>query len=176
MATRTDIQWGRTLAAALAAETVGLLGFLALFGNPLSRRLIYSPALGQSEKLLAVWTTLPPAPALTPLWGDLLAFTPRKVLALGLLYLWAFGLALVYLVVSAALPGRGWRKGLAFGLGLWATVFPLLEVFFPFNLLGEPLYLVAYELLLEVPLALGIGVSLAAVLETSAARRSGPRR
>ncbi len=175
MRRKTEVRWGRTLAAALAAEAVGLPGFLVLFGNPLSRRLIYSPAYGQSEKLLAVWSTLPPPPALTPIWSDLLAFTPRKVLALGLLYLWTFGLALVYPVVSPALPGRGWRKGLAFGLGLWTAVFPLLEVFFPFNLPGEPLYLVGYELLLEVPLALGIGVSLAAVLGPSAVRRSGPQ-
>ena len=170
MATRIDIHRGRTLAAALAAEGVGLLGFLALFGNPISRRLIYSPAFGQSEKLLAVWSTLPPPPALTPLWEDLLTFTPRKVLALGLLYFWALGLAVLFTVVSPALPGREWRKGLAFGTGLWAAVFPLLEVFFPFNLLGEPLYLVAYELLLEVPLSLLIGGTLALVLEPSGGR------
>lgn len=154
--------WLRPWITALASFVTGFTTYAFLFGNPLSQRLIYSPDFGQSAKVLAVWQSIEPIPAVGPAWGDLLTFSGPKVLILGLLYLWAVGLVFIFRTVARSLPGRGWRRGLLFAVILWAIAFPLLEFFFPLNVLGEPLPLVAYELTLELGLCLALAIPIAA--------------
>jgi hypothetical protein len=148
---------------ALVSFVTGFTTYAFLFGNPISERLIYSPDFGQSPKLLAVLQTMEPIPPLGPGWADLLSITGPKALTLGLLYLWAVGLVFIFRSVARSLPGRGWRRGLPFALILWAIAFPLLEFFFPLNVLGEPLPLVAYELTLELGLCLALAIPIAAL-------------
>lgn len=146
----------------------GFTTYAFLFGNPLSERLIYSPEFGQSPKLLAVLRTMEPIPPVGPAWSDLLSLSGPKVLVLGLLYLWAVGLVFIFRFVARSLPGRGWRRGVPFAIILWAIAFPLLEFFFPLNVLGEPLPLVAYELTLEVGLCLALAIPIAALTPETA--------
>ena len=154
---------GRPWSTALVAFVIGFTSYALLFGNPISERLIFSPAFGQSPKLLAVLQSIEPLPAVGPGWQDLLSFSPRRALVLALIYLWVVGLTLIFGAVARALPGSGWRRGLPFALGVWAVAFPLLEIFFPLNVLGEPLPLVAYELLLEIGLCAGLAIPIAAL-------------
>ena len=157
------INWSSAIVSALAAYIVGFAAFLVLFGNPVVRNIIYTPQAGQSDKLLAMWLTLEPLPAVGPFWERLTTFGGRTSAVAGLLLLWAFGLVLIYATVAEALPGEGWRKGLAFGAMLWVMTYFFFEVFFPFNLLGEPFGIVLLELALEAIMALAYGVTIAAL-------------
>ena len=161
------LDWPKATLTTIITYVLGFASFLVLFGNPISRSLIYTSKMGQSDKLLSVWFTLEPSPAVTPFWDEIVIFSGRKLAVLALLFLWTFSLVLIYATVKDALPGQGWRKGLAFGALLWATVFLFFEVFFAFNLLGEPLGLVIFELGLEVGLALVTGVTIAAFYRPS---------
>ena len=105
------INWSSAIVTALVAYVVGFAAFLALFGNPVVRNIIYTPQAGQSDKLLAMWLTLEPLPAVGPFWERLTTFGGRTSAVAGLLLLWAFGLVLIYATVAEALPGEGWRKG-----------------------------------------------------------------
>ncbi len=159
------IKWSRHLLAGLVAEVVLLSVFVLLFGNPISRGIIYTPQAGQSEKLLAVWFGIQPLPAVTPFWDQLFTFNARKVSVLALFFLWALGLVWGYASIGGSLPGQGWRKGLAFGALLWVMAMPLLEIFFPFSMFGEPFKLMLFQLALEIGIALAVGVSISAIYE-----------
>jgi hypothetical protein len=107
----------------------------ALFMNPISQNVIFSDSLGQSPKLVAVWTTLEPIPQMASLLPALL-ITP---------VIFSFFFAVLY----DSIPGHGKiRKGFAYGIILWGTIAVFFELFTPLGLFGEPLYLLAYELAL----------------------------
>lgn len=133
----------------VAARTVlaaGLLGGLAMnVAMLLSFRLIGFGAEGdgillssplQSEKLIAVWTTLEPLP---------LVVEKPLVIVAGLM---AFALlrAFAYREVAAALPPGWWPRCWRYALALWLFVYAFWEFFTPFNQFGEPLPLIALEL------------------------------
>ncbi len=105
------INWSRHLLAGLVAEVVLLSAFALLFGNPISRGIIYTPQAGQSEKLLAVWFGIQPLPAVTPFWDQLFTFNARKVSVLALFFLWALCLVWGY-------AGQLARTGVAQGIGI----------------------------------------------------------
>ena len=147
--------WKKGALAALAGFLVGLVAFLILFGNPLSQSIIYEPGSGQSQKLIDMWTTIEPLPALTPFFSDLFAFSPRKLLVMALLYLWAFGLVGLYAFMRPLLTGSPGRQSLIFGSIIMLNFF-FFEVFAPFNLLGEPFWIVVYELILEAIIAFSV--------------------
>ncbi len=129
----------RTVAAGVAggiAFAAGTIGTFVLLGSGLDHRgLLFDPQL-QSAKLIAVWTEMRPLPL----------FVTAPHLILGAYLLLGVGHALLYRSVAPAWPAaklsRTWRLGLV----IWAFSFVVFEFLGPFNLLGEPLALVAVEL------------------------------
>lgn len=154
----------RLLGAGTVAFTATGLGALLLWGNPLTWRLILTPEFGQSDKLLAVWLYLPPRPKLD-LWRREAFPSAGQLQMAALLYLLTLAHAWVYGVIRTALPGEGWRKGIGFGAGIWLFAYVFFELFTPFNLFGEPLHLLAYQLALWLGVALIEGCAIAAVVE-----------
>lgn len=129
----------RTVAAGLAAGLafgLGTIGTFVLLGSGLDHRgPLFDPQV-QSAKLIAVWTEMEPLPL----------FVTAPHLILGAYLLLGVGHALLYRSVAPAWPAaklsRIWRLWLV----IWAFSFVVFEFLGPFNLLGEPLALVALEL------------------------------
>lgn len=140
--------WQKGLITALAAVVVGLVLFLLLFGNPLSQRIIFSNEFGQSQKLIDSWTTIEPLPAVTPFFNHVLEVSPKKVAVILLLYLWTLGLVRLYSLLKPHLPDNLRKNVMMITFMVW-LMFLFFEVFFPFNILGEPFLIVCYELFLE---------------------------
>lgn len=111
-------------------------------------------ASSQSSKLVAVWTQLAPLP--------LVVTTPGPII-IGILL---FGVIHAYLFVwlRPALPGGILNAGLRFGGLVFVMTFLFWEFFTPFNLFGEPLHLIALELLFWACIAAADGLVLAAFL------------
>lgn len=138
--------------ALLAASAVsgGLffgIGRGILFDNP-----------SQSDKVIAVLFEMEPLP---------LMFTN------GLLYLAiaaAIGVfhGLVFVYIEPSLPATRVRRGIAFGAIVWALMALYFEFHVPFNMFGEPVHLVAVELLFWIVVVLVEGLVLSAIY--------GPRR
>lgn len=59
-------------------------------------------------------------------------------------------------------PGAGWvGKGMSLALGFWVFQYGYFEFFTPFNQYWEPLHLIAYQLLLQLAMALVEGLAIA---------------
>lgn len=129
------INWKSLVLTLSIVSVVHMFLLYGLFMNPLSKEIIFSHALGQSSKLVAVWTQISPVPSITSLAAALL-IPP-------ILY------TINFVILYDSIPGRNSiRKGFSFGIILWSTVAICFELFTPYGLFGEPLYLVAYELML----------------------------
>lgn len=112
-----------------------------LWMNPLTMRIILTPEFGQSQKLINVWTKWEPLPRIMdqPSFPMILGFFLFTVIHI-----------LIYFQIRGSLPGRSWTgKGLSFALGIWILQYGYFEFFTPFNQYHEPLYLIAYELVLQ---------------------------
>jgi hypothetical protein len=130
----------RTLVAGVAGGVgFGLTTFLTfvLIGSGLDHRSgpLFDPSL-QSSKVLAVWTQMEPLP---------LFVTKPHLMLLGYV-VFGIGHALLYRSVASAWPepvaARIWRLAAI----MWSLSYVFFEFLGPFNLLGEPLRLVALEL------------------------------
>ena len=157
------IHWPRAIAAAVAAYVVAVGSITLLFGNPLIEQILFTDGAGQSPKVLAVWLELAPLPAVTPLWRDFGEISGRGLVVQGLLLLWASAAVIVYASVWNATSGSVWRKGVTFGLAVWALLFLFFEALVPFNILGEPFRLVLLELALQLVAMLAMGMVVAVV-------------
>lgn len=135
---------------------------MLLFGNPVSRRVIFSTDFGQSQKLIDVWQSFEPVPPVTPFLEDAASLETSALPVILLLFLWTVGLVWIYARVNTSIPGTGWRRGAFFGFGVWLSSFLFFETFTPLNLFGEPLAIIGYELALQMVVALVIGISVAA--------------
>ncbi len=116
----------------------------------------------QSQKLIAVWTTLEPLP--------LVVASPVPII-IGIV-LFGIGHAFIYRSIAVAWPAgilsRAWRfAGLVFFM-----VFAFWEFFTPFNQFGEPLPLIALELLFWAIIAGCDAFAIAAILERKPATGS----
>ena len=121
-----------TIAVVAPANMFLLFG---LFLNPLSQEIIFSETMGQSSKLVGVWTRIEPIPSLTSLMPALITMPSIA--------------AVIFARFYDQLPTSDRRlKGLSFGIMLWALVAVFFELFTPFGLFGEPPILLAYELTL----------------------------
>jgi len=114
----------------------------------------------QSKKLIAVWTQLDPLP--------LVAFNPAPII-LGLMLL-AVGHAFIYRSIAPAWPRGILARGLRMAGMLFFMIYLFWEFFTPFNQFGEPLPLIALELVFWAAIALAEGLVIAWVME---ARRVG---
>jgi MFS family permease len=127
--------WKRVLILVSSATVLNMTLLFLLFMNPLSQQIIFSESAGQSPKLVAVWTEISPVPSLVSLLPAL-TITP-------LIY------SVVFVILYDSIPGRtGTKKGFVFGVILWALIAVFFELFTPSGLFGEPIHLLAYELLL----------------------------
>lgn len=114
----------------------------------------------QSPKLIAVWTSLAPLP--------MIVANPAPII--GGIVLFGIGHAFVYRWLAAAWPTGIAPRALRFaGLQFFMT-FLFWEFFTPFNQFGEPLLLVALELIFWGIIALAEAFVLAAMLEPRKAR------
>lgn len=129
------MNWKRILILAPTATVLNMTLLFFLFMNPLSQQIIFSESVGQNPKLVAVWTQISPVPSLVSLLPAL-TITP-------LIY------SVVFVMLYDSIPGRtGIKKGFVFGVILWALIAVFFELFTPNGLFGEPIHLLAYELLL----------------------------
>lgn len=131
--------------AILAASIVSNIMFFQL-GAPL----LFNPST-QSAKLLAVFFEMEPLPLMFtngPLYMAIAA-------AIGLVH------GAVFTLVEPALPAGRIKKGLAFGGIVWGLMALYFEFHVPFNMFGEPIALMALELLFWVPVAAVEGLVLA---------------
>lgn len=130
----------------------GVLG--ALFSLPLVRAILYDPAV-QSRLFIE----------LTPTRNIPLAVA--GLIVLSVIHAWLFA------VLLPAMPGRSWlHKGLFWGTAIWLMFWVFQEWFVYHTLLGEPILLNLFELLLLLCGSLIEGVTLAFLLarKTLAAR------
>lgn len=142
------------LAGGMAMNVTMLLTFRLIgFGLNGDGILLSSPI--QSQKLIAVWTTLEPLP--------MVAVNPAPIL-FGIL-LFGVGHAFIYRSVSAAWPAGVWPRALRFAGLLFFLVYLFWEFFTPFNQFGEPLPLLALELVFWAAIAFAETLVIAAILE-----------
>ena len=130
-----DRNWGKAILGGILGGLVSGMIASVLFFNILDG-IIYNPAY-QSPKLLMVWQELEPLPLIT---------TNPVLFLVGLLPIAAIhGLVFAYILPS--LPSSIYKRGFAYGVLLWLLVSFFFEYFTPFNLLGEPIWLVSVELM-----------------------------
>lgn len=148
----------RTLVAGLAGgmtmNIVMLLTFRAIgFGWNGGGILLSSPI--QSPKLIAVWTTLEPLP--------LVVVSPAPII-IGMML---FGIvhSFIYRSVSVAWPTGVLPRATRFAGLVFLMAFAFWEFFTPFNQFGEPLQLVALELLFWAAIATAEAFVIAAIIE-----------
>ena len=149
---------GRTLLAGLAggmAFNIAMLLTFRLIGFGWNGDGILMDPSRQSPKLIAVWSKIEPLP--------LVVANPAPII-LGLVF---FGVAHAFLYrwLSPAWPlgivARGWRMALL----TFVMTFLFWEFFTPFNQFGEPIRLIALELLFWGVIAAAEGFAMAAVFE-----------
>lgn len=142
----------------LAGGVAGGLAFAAamIVSNVLFFQLgstvLFDPSL-QSTKVISVLFEQEPLP---------LMFTNGPLyMLLGTLIGVVHGLVFVYLL--PAFPQSVFKRGLAYSGILWLLMVLYFEFHTPFNMFGEPIQLVALELVLWVPVVLIEGVLLSTV-------------
>lgn len=128
------------IAGALAGIAFNIAGFgtFVLLGSGLDNR--SGPLLDperQSAKMIAVWRTIEPLP--------LFQTQPGTILAIYVLF--GVGYATLYRSVSAAWPRTFWQRMPRLALTIWFMSCAFFELLGPVNLLGEPMPLVALELI-----------------------------
>ncbi len=132
-----SINWKRLGIAIPITAVVHMFLLYGLFMNPVSQDIIFSESMGQSPKLVAVWTSLEPVPSEVSL-------TPALIITPAIF-------SLLFAILYDSVPGSGrLKKGIAFGIMLFGTIAVFFELFAPLGLFGEPLHLLAYELFLWI--------------------------
>jgi hypothetical protein len=144
------ISWKYAIRAALAGAiaSLALTGILYTAAMPLLFNAQY-----QSKKVLDVYQTLQPLPLLTT---DIGAFLAGSIIVASIRNL-------VFTKLYNGIPGVGVRKGLAWGLAVWLIMILYAEFYTAVNLLGEPLYLSAFEAAFQIPAYLAEGVVVAII-------------
>ena len=142
------------LAGGMTMNVAMLLTFrLVGFGWNGDGILLSSPV--QSPKLIAVWTKLEPLP--------LVVVNPAPII-IGMV-LFGIGHAFIYRSVSVAWPAGILPRAMRFAGLLFFMTFLFWEFFTPFNQFGEPLQLVALELLFWAAIAIAEAFVIATVIE-----------
>ena len=130
-----QINWKRLAVAVPIISVLNMFILFGLFMNPISKEIIFSESLGQSEKLVNVWNTIVPIPSIQSLAPGLL-ITPAIF-------------SILFAIIYDSIPGTSkLKKGFSFGIIWWASVAVFFELFTPYGLFGEPLHLLGYELFL----------------------------
>ena len=108
----------------------------------------------QSQKLISVWTEIEPIPLVVSL--------PAPII-LGIIL---FGVVHAYFFrwLSSAWKGGIISQGVQFAGLVFVMTFLFWEFFTPFNLFGEPLHLIALELVFWSCIALADGLAISAII------------
>lgn len=151
----------KTIVAGIAGGTAMNLAMLLTFrgigfGWNGDGILLTSPI--QSQKLIAVWTELEPLP--------LVVASPALII-LGMV-LFGIAHAFIYRSISVAWPSGVLPRALRFAGLVFFMTFAFWEFFTPFNQFGEPLPLIALELLFWAIIAVCEAFAIALVLERKA--------
>jgi hypothetical protein len=145
------------IAGGMAMNLAMLLTFRGIgFGWNGDGILLTSPI--QSQKLIAVWTELEPLP--------LVVASPAPII-LGMV-LFGIAHAFIYRSISVAWPSGVLPRALRFAGLVFFMTFAFWEFFTPFNQFGEPLPLIALELLFWAIIAVCEAFAIALVLERKA--------
>lgn len=142
------------VAAGVAMNLAMLLTFRLIGFGVNGDGFLLDPSL-QSDKLIAVWTRIEPLPLVVNRPAPIIA----GVIVFGILQ------AYIYRWICPAWPAGVAKRGLFFALLVFVMTFLFWEFFTPFNMFGEPLALIAVELVFWAVIALAAGFSIAAVLE-----------
>jgi len=115
----------------------------------------------QSQKLIAVWTKIEPLP---------LVVSQPMVIILGIV---GFGIIHAYLFrwFSPSLPRGVAKRAIRFACLVFLMTFLFWEFFTPLNQFGEPIYLIALELVFWAFIALVDGFAISTIM--CQGRRSG---
>ena len=151
------------LAGGFALNLTMLLTFRLIGFGWQGGDILLDPAI-QSPKLIAVWTKLEPLP--------LVVNSPAPIIA-GLM-LFAVAHAFMYRWLAPAWPAGIASRALRLALLVFVLSFAFWEFFTPFNQFGEPLALIALELVFWGAIALAEGFAISAVME--AGRQGLPPR
>lgn len=144
------IRWKSALVAGIAGAftSMVLVALVYTAANPI----LFNPQY-QSAKVIAVYQSIMPLP--------LLSSNPAAVVAGWIIV--SMVRTLVFAWFYNGIPGTGVRKGLSWGLAVWLTVVLFSEFYSTINLLGEPLYLAAFEMFLILWPFLGEGAVVATI-------------
>jgi hypothetical protein len=149
--TRTVIA---ALAGGLALNLAMLLTFRLLGFGWQGGGILLDPTW-QSPKLIEVWTRLEPLP--------LVVANPAPII-IGLM-LFGLGHAFIYRWLSPHWPPGLWARASRLALLIFFLSFLFWEFFTPFNQFGEPLPLIALELLFWALIAMAEALALVAAFE-----------
>jgi len=146
----------RTVLAGIAgglAMNITMLMTFRLVGFGWDGNGILIQSASQSQKLIAVWTELEPLP--------LVVNKPAPII-IGIIL---FGIIHAYLYhwLSPSWPAGIFKKGLMFAGLVFVMTFLFWEFFTPFNLFGEPLHLIALELIFWALIAIADGLTIAII-------------
>ena len=142
------------VAAGLAMNLVMLITFRFIGFGVNGDGFLLDPSM-QSQKLIAVWTEIEPLP--------LVVNQPAPII-LGII-LFGITQAYIYRWLCPVWPSGIAKRGLSFAVLVFVMTFLFWEFFTPFNLFGEPIGLIAVELLFWALIALAAGFSLATIME-----------
>ncbi|HED30665.1 MAG TPA: hypothetical protein ENN50_03025 [Prosthecochloris aestuarii] len=140
------------LAMLLTFRTIG-------FGWDGKGFLLTSPI--QSEKLIAIWTEIEPLP--------MIVNNPLPIM-LGLV-LFGVGHAFIYRSIAVAWPAGFRPRAVRMSGLIFFMTYLFWEFFTPFNQFGEPLQLIAIELVFWAVIAVAEGTSIAWVMERDEKQR-----
>ncbi len=144
-----------TALAGWGALNVAMLLTFRLIGFGLDGHGILMNPQTQSAKLIAVWSELEPLPRIV---------ARPETMIVGL-FGFAFLHAVIYRLLSPAWPSGVWPRGIRLAGLLFAICYSFWEFFTPFNLFGEPLPLIAVELIFWAVVALTEGLAIAVMAE-----------
>lgn len=151
--------WRTTLAGVVAGVVFTILSVLTFYGlgDGLLSGILSDPAI-QSPKVITVWETLEPLPVLRT--------APYIIFAgwTGFLIGWAF----LFRHICVLWPRSYWTRLWRLALLIWFFSLFFFEFLGPYNLLAEPLPLIALELLFWAFCALGASAVIVAMI-----RRAG---
>ena len=138
----------KTIVGGLAGALAWIIGLLVLFGP--AQLVLANPAL-QSDKFLSVMGSMEPLPRTQAQpW-----ILPMGLLVISTIY------SLVYSRIEPAFKGPPLRRGLEFGLVLWAIMVPWFEFYLPWNVMREPAFLVLLEIACWLGVMLLVGIAIA---------------
>jgi hypothetical protein len=158
------MRWGRVVLAAVVGLIVQGPLFGVLFGNPAIRPLLFEPGGGQIEPRVDFWQG--PPPPFVARYGAVEP-GPRVLVVMAGLLAWMLVIAALFERVKSALGNGTLRRGALFGRVMWGVSYLFFETWLPYNVLHEPLRLVAVELGLEAIGMVFVGIAIALVLRES---------